>query len=520
MDGVFPKTMQQMDRRTIDHIGTPGVVLMDRASRGAVEILVEHLGLTSPCRPLFLCGPGNNGGDGLAMATLLHHGGHRPRCLLLSSADELSDDGSTYFRIATNLGIPIDIADNDADLRSQLAGYDDHCFDFVGDALLGTGLDRPLEGRFRRAVDWLCGQSSPIVAVDIPTGLDGKSGQVLGAAARADLTTTFGFAKTGQLLDPGRQYCGHLAVIDIGIPPEVRDHIGVDARVLDLPWLMTHTSRRAPDLHKGNAGRTLMVGGRPPTPGAILLASRAALVGGAGLVTVATDARTAMMAPQRTPEIMGQAIIDEDRQLCERRLQSLLQGTDGAVIGPGLGTDARAEAILDLCLSEESTSFVLDADALNVLASRGPAGHRDIRQVADHLPCILTPHPAEMARLLDRPIADVLSSPIESTQALAQSTSAVVIHKSAVTVVADPDDQLAINRTGNPGMATGGMGDALAGLCASALCEFTDPFEAACHAVALHGTAGDRAAAHRGQRGLTVEALLDEIPSLWQSLER
>ena len=517
MDLVFPQTMQRMDRRTIDHVGTPSVVLMDRASRGAVETLVDHFELPTASSPLFLCGTGNNGGDGLAMATLLHHRGHTPQCILLGRPSDLSPDAAIYFQIAQQLEIPIDEAADEAALESLLD--DLSSFDLLVDALLGTGLDRPLAGRYRRAVEWLQNQTTPLVAIDIPTGIDGRTGQIRGTTSRADLTTTFGFAKSGQLLDPGRAHCGKLVVIDIGIPPEVCDHIGFDALGLTPEWLKHHLPARPLDLHKGGAGRTLHVGGRPPTPGAIILSARGALVGGAGLISVATDHRSALMAPARSPEIMGQSVVDDGPSVDLDGLLALLQKADVAVVGPGLGTDDTAYSILECCLQEASAALVLDADALNLLAA-----HDELRDALSERACeepvFLTPHPGEMARLQNETVPDVLQAPMAAAQSLAASTDAIVIHKTAATVVADARGSLAINRTGNPGMATGGMGDALTGLCASALCDLRDPFEAACFAVALHGFAGDRARQRTGVRGLSVEALLDEIPSIWQSLER
>lgn len=513
---VTPETMGEMDRRAIEEVGIPSAVLMDRAASGAVEALLGHFDLHRGASIGIFCGTGNNGGDGLAMATLLAGRGYRPWVVVLGKADKLSDDARLYFEIAKKIGIDLEIA-HDGDSLEKILGDPPPCALYC-DALLGTGLDRAVEGRYAGAIEFLSRQEAPLFAVDLPSGLDGRTGQVLGVAAAADMTATFGFAKIGQLLDPARQLCGRLVVVDIGIPQKVRDEVGVDAEGLDQSWLPRHLPPRPIDMHKGSAGRTLHIGGRPGTTGAIALSARGALVGGAGLITVATDCSTASLIPSSTPEVMSRGLFDFARETFDgESFIEMVEASDTVVIGPGLGTDELAMKIMEAVIESAPPRLIVDADGLNLIAAQGDLSEKlaDLGKVS-HI--VLTPHPGEQARLQKRDIKAVLADPCSSARELAEEMNAVVVLKTAATIIASHDGRLAVNRTGNPGMATGGMGDALTGLIASAFGDFSDdPYLAACCAVVVHGLAGDRGAEKNGLRGLTVVRLLDEVPGVWQS---
>ena len=518
MDLVTPETMQQMDRRTIDDVGVPGPVLMDRAARGAVDALLAHYSVPEQAAIGIVCGTGNNGGDGLAMATMLAHRGYEPRVVVLGDGDSLSDDAALYYKIAQQLVDHLVVADSDDGLADALADQPD-CAVWC-DGLLGTGIDRPVEGRYATAVEFLDDQPAPVVAIDIPSGVEGTSGQVLGIAADAELTVTFGCAKIGQCLEPGRSVCGRLEVVDIGIPQHVREEVGIAATGLDRRWLSNRVSRRPANIHKGSVGTTLHVGGRPSTAGAIAMSARAALVGGAGLITVATDRRSQAVIPTATPEIMSRDLFDFDvGNFDENALREAVDGADSIVIGPGLGTDHTARGIVDTVFGAvDAHNVIIDADALNLVASDDELAEA-LSQCSDDASVVLTPHPGEMARLQKREIADVLSDPVDAARRLSDRFQAITILKTATSIVADADGQLAINRTGNPGMATGGMGDALTGLIAAAFADHGDGFDAACQATAIHGHAADRAVESTGHRGLTVQRLLDEVPAVWHALQ-
>ena len=515
---VSPDAMREMDRRTIEEVGVPGPVLMDRAARGAVDALLDHFELAPGAKIGILCGTGNNGGDGLAMATMLAHRGHSPFVIVLGRRERLSDDARLYFDIAAALVDEVHCAGDDESLRQCLDSAPP-C-DLWCDALLGTGLDRPVEGRYKMATEFLHSRHCPVMAVDIPSGLDAQTGQVLGTAAAADLTATFGFAKCGQWLDPARRYCGRLVVVDIEIPDSVRDEVGVTATGLDRTWISGRLPGRARDIHKGAAGRTLHVGGVPETVGAISLSARAALVGGAGLITVATDERSQLAIPTSTPEIMARGAFDAAQNTVdEQGLSKLVDAADTVVIGPGLGTGKMSRRVLNCVIAAGPGRLIIDADALNLLSAHDSI-RDDLADLATDSDMVLTPHPGEAARLLGDPVDSLLSNPIDAARRLAEHFHCTALFKSAATVVASHDGQVAISGTGNPGMATGGMGDALTGLLAAAFADFPeDPFLASCCAVTIHGLAGDGAVQSTGVRGLTVRRLLDEVPTVWQSLQ-
>ncbi|RAL21618.1 bifunctional ADP-dependent NAD(P)H-hydrate dehydratase/NAD(P)H-hydrate epimerase [Lujinxingia litoralis] len=515
---VTPESMREMDRRTVEHVGLPSILLMERAARGALSSLLEHFNPEPGARIGVLCGMGNNGGDGVALATMLHHRGFHPILVLMGTPERFSPEAQSYHRVAESL-----ISD-----RHQLNGLDAagvrHVLTSLPpcalwcDALLGTGLDRPVEGRFAAAVRFLNDQPAPVFALDTPSGIDGRTGQVLGVCTHADATATFGFTKIGQILDPAREHSGTLYPIDIGIPESVRDEVGVDAFALDDAWLTGKVPARPPHAHKGAVGKVALIGGRAPTTGALTLAARGALLGGAGLLYMGTDLEGVRRA-QNSPELMPRTIFDAEGSLDARALGEVLEKADTLVVGPGLGTDAAARQILHHCLSAAPRPTVLDADALTLLAT-DPELLQAARDLAARAPLVLTPHPGELARLLNISIEEALSDTVGHARALLEVVPAVVVHKSAATVVAAPAHPPGINRTGNAGMATGGMGDVLSGIIAASLNDHLDaPWTAAAIAVCVHGLAGDRACRRHGMRGTTASTLLDELGAIWRRFE-
>ncbi len=516
MDLVTPEAMREMDKRTIEEVNIPGVVLMDRAARGAVDALLHHFSLSPGASIGLLCGTGNNGGDGLAMASMLAHLGFRPQVIVLGEKKDLSGDAALFFRVAEEILPEIHRAPDSESLQQALSELP--LCELWCDALLGTGLDRAVTGRYGEAIDFLESCGVPVVAVDIPSGIDGETGQVLGKAASADLTVTFGFAKIGQCLDPARELCGPLLVIDIGIPHHIKDTVGVVATGLDETWFSQQIIPRPLDFHKGDAGRTLHIGGLSGTSGAIALSARAALVGGAGLITVISDRETSGLIPVATPEIMAQGLIDTAKDtLDEDAIAVQIERADTVVIGPGLGTGDLGLQLMRLTLQARPAHLIIDADGLNLISTHSELAEL-LKDITSETAVVLTPHPGEMARLQQIETSQVLQDPVQSVQDLAQTFQCTAVLKTAATIICDAKGQLAINRSGNPGMATGGMGDALTGLIAAAVADFPDdPFRSAACGVYIHGRAGDLGAQKSGHRGLTVRRLLDEVPSVWQS---
>jgi ADP-dependent NAD(P)H-hydrate dehydratase / NAD(P)H-hydrate epimerase len=479
---VTAAEMRALDRRTIDDIGVPGVVLMESAGRGVVDVMAATMPLPF-LRVMVFCGPGNNGGDGFVIARHLANRGAHPTVALVGDRGKISGDARIHFDACEKSAVPI-VDAAAADLRDG---------DAVVDAIFGTGLSRPVDaGAARDAIEKINRHRALVFAVDVPSGLDADKG-VIGPCVRADHTVTFAFAKLGLVGENAIGVVGRLHVADIGIPPFIA--AGVQSRLLDAA-LLDVLRHRDPAGHKGTHGHVLVVAGSPGKTGAALLCGTAALRAGAGLCTVAMPPDAADAVEGRVPELMLERYGD---------LQPLLDGKKAIAVGPGVprSDDMRAHIVT---LANSDKPLVLDADALNHVA-------RDPSLLAKRsAPTVMTPHPGEAARLLNVSVAEVQNDRVAAARAIAGRFGAVAVVKGARTVIASPDGKLAVNPTGNPGMGTGGTGDVLTGCVASALARVADPFVAACAAVYLHGAAGDWAARQRSETGLIASDVIDALP--------
>lgn len=514
---VTPDEMREMDRRTIEEVGIPGVVLMERAALGAVQALYEYLPGGSVGRIGVLCGGGNNGGDGLAMARMVANDGFQPVVVLMSSADSLDGEAADNLEIVRNLALPIvELGDCEPDeARRQLdeLGY---CVAWC-DALLGTGLDRDVEGRYAAGIDFLNAQ--PLVfSVDIPSGINATTGQVMGCAVDADATATFGEVKLGQAVYPGRHHCGDLHVVDIGIPTSVVAQVGHRAELIDEDWTFLRMTGRPANYHKGDSGKLLILAGSHEKTGAALLATRAALRSGGGLITVGThEAVIPRVATTLNEAMAAELLADVPDDNCDERLRQFLEQVDAVGMGPGMGTSDGAMQALEAVLESEVSSAVFDADALTLLAKG--RDFEALRAFAGGANAVLTPHPGEMARLCGCAIAEVTADTVGKACDLAERTGCIVVLKTAATVVAAPDGRVCVNSSGNPGMSTGGVGDVLTGVITARLAEASEEaFDAVCLAVYAHGVAGDAAATELGERGMGAVDLAEQLPQVWKQL--
>jgi len=474
--------MRNADRDTIEGLGVPSTVLMESAAWAVTEAILERFDRVG--RVVVVCGPGNNGGDGLAAARQLRGRGVEVESVLVADGDRLRGDAAAQLELAARFGVPVHVcgADGLGELPDRLDGAG-----LVVDALLGTGLDRPLEGRLADAVDLLNATPVPIVAVDLPSGLSGSSGEVPGRSIQATLTVTFAAPKLAHVLPPACWRCGEVAVADIGIPPWVlAEHAGLELieRFDVAAWL----PRRAPDAHKGHFGHLGIVAGRAGRAGAAILAARTAVLAGAGLVTVATAeaARAAIQAA--VPEAMVDLVpVGEDGGLSDCEMAPFLAKVSCLAIGPGIGTGAGATALVERLVREWSGPLVVDADGLTVLAGRLESLQ------GRSAPVVLTPHPGELARLLGVATAEVVADRVAAAREAARHSGAVVLAKGARSVVVDRDGGGLVNPTGTPGLASGGTGDTLTGLVGALLAQGLNGVEAAAAAAYLHGRAAELA---------------------------
>ncbi len=499
---VSAAQMRELDRRTID-LGTPGHVLMERAGEGACVVLLDLFPALrrKGARVVVLAGQGNNGGDGFVIARLLRKSRARVSVWLVGKADAVKGDARRNLDAYGGAVREFDGGDT-GDLERDLG--EATC---VVDALLGTGLRSEVGGPQAAAIALMNGCGAPVFAVDIPSGLDADTGRPRSAAVRAAATATFGFAKYGQVLHPGVEHCGKLRVVDIGIADAAIEAVAPDVELFEASEAARLLPQRRADDHKGSAGHLLVVAGSRGKTGAAVLSTRAALRSGAGLVTLATPESAAAVCAggaweamtEPWPEREGAVRYDADR------LAAAVDGKSAVAVGPGLGAHRSVRDIVLWLLRYCTAPVVLDADALNVLA-RNP---RPLRRAACEL--VLTPHPGEMGRLAGIDSKAVQADRVGVARRFATEHRCTVVLKGARTVIAAPDGFVWINPTGNPGMASGGMGDALTGVVGALLAQGLAAPEAARLGAYLHGGAGDRVATG-GAVGMVASDLIERLP--------
>ncbi len=520
--------MRECDRRTIagENLPAPtsGLTLMERAGWGifaAVRQRCERLAQ----RPIVIfCGRGNNGGDGMVLARLLHAHGCRPLVVLTAEPAALSADARIQHQRLAVQGGRIGVATSAQALAAQLAPEMRAAGTLrllAVDALLGTGSHGAPQGLIGSAVEWINRArdryGAEVVAIDLPTGVNADTGEVAGAAVRADLTVTLAFAKIGFHYYPARDHVGALVVADIGIPPRVAEDVGLPLAAMDRAEAGCLLPERSSDAHKGRVGRLLIVGGSPGLTGAPSLAALAALRTGAGLVTVGLPAGLNAALEAKLTEVMtlplpedaeGSLAPEGEARVLERRAV-----TDVWVVGPGLGRRPGALELARALIRHVPGGLVVDADGLFAVSGGVPWWRAE-----GCPPAVLTPHPGEMARLLESEPPAPGAAPWEIATGFARVHRCVLVLKGAPTLIAAPDGQVWVNPTGNAGMATGGTGDALTGVIAALLGQGLAPIDAARLGVYLHGLAGDVAAESAGPVGLIPSDLIGALPRAWRLL--
>ena len=472
--------VRDTDRTTIEDYGVPGYTLMTRAGVAAVRDARERY--PDKTRWQVICGAGNNGGDGYVVARLAAQEGIVVSVLSLVDPDKLTGDAATAwgdFAAAGGVVMP-------------WAGELDEQADLLVDGILGSGLERDVGGVFAEAVAAINEHRAQVLALDIPTGINGDTGNVLGTAVRADMTVTFVGLKSGLFLGDAPAHCGVIRFAGLDIPDSYRDGIKAAYRRVDDALLAEVLKPRVRGAHKGDFGHVLVIGGGEGMPGAVRLAAEAALRTGAGRVSVATHPAHAAMLVATRPELMCHAVRGEDD------LTPLLEKADVIAFGPGLGQSDWARSLYS-CVAAASQPAVWDADALNLLAlTPASAGYR-----------VITPHPGEAATLLDTGTAEIQADRPAALAALADRYGGTVVLKGAGSLVST-DSIPYISTSGNPGMAAPGMGDVLTGIVASLMGQGLDQGLAAVIGVEVHARAGDRAAV-AGERGLVASDLMGEL---------
>jgi NAD(P)H-hydrate epimerase len=502
--------MRALDQWTITR-GTPGRILMERAGKGAAAVLRRRW---KRGRTVLVCGRGNNGGDGFVIARHLKRAGFPVEVWLAGRPDAVRGDAALALAAWRRSGGRVRECNGTSGLealRAQLVRAT-----LVVDALLGTGLNAPVEGLHAALIDAMNAAGAPILAVDIASGLSADSGRPLGTAVRATVTATFGYAKVGQVLHPGIEHTGELEIVGIGLREDGLESLGPTTHVLEARTIGRLLPRRPRNAHKGTFGHLLVVAGSRGKTGAALLAAEGGGRAGAGLLTLASAAVLQPVLEGHVREAMTAALPDGRDGTAALgdgiALMRLLEGRAAVACGPGLGVNPDTRTLVSTIVRTARVPLVLDADALNCIAGTGVLRER-------LGPTVLTPHPGEMGRLLEITTAEVQADRLRVARQLATRDQVVVVLKGARSIVVAPDGRAAIVPTGNPGMASGGTGDVLAGVVGGLLAQGLDAFDAACVATFAHGLAGDRVALRQGEIGLLARDLLDELPPTLATLQ-
>ncbi len=521
------EAMQAVDHAAIKELGIPGPVLMENAAIGVVDAIGESFPEAESA--VIFCGPGNNGGDGLAVARHLAVRGYDVYVFLAFFGKKPSADAAAQLAICRRMELPIfELGGDDDDLADAVDAAREA--DLIVDGLFGTGLARPLSGSVAALIQDLNDLPVPRVAIDIPSGLHGSQSAIFGPHIEADLTVTFAAFKIAHIFPPAADEMGDLVVASLGIPQTLVELAEGGLHLLDAEDLAPLVPEREADSHKGDFGHALLVAGSPGKSGAAILAARAAVRAGAGLVTAAVPEPLLQTVDLGSVESMTLALpAGPSGQLAAAAVDRLLEAAAGKAslaLGPGLGQEEETAAAIRRLVHEADLPLVLDADGINAFAGRAVEIAGRARAGRE---TILTPHPGEMGRLLGIPTAEVEADRLAAVRRAARETRAVVILKGHLSLVAIPepkaeDDkgegepEVHVNPTGNPAMATGGTGDILTGLLAGLLAQGLGAGDAARLGVYLHGLAGDLVATRLHGRGLAAGDLVDALPLAFRAL--
>lgn len=497
-----------MDRLTIQKYGVPGLALMERAGEGVTRAVLERFGPAAKGGVLVVAGKGNNGGDGLVVARHLKKKRIPCEVVLLARKEELSHDAAENLRAYLRArGRLFEVTQESLSLLSQrLKGKR-----LLIDAILGTGLKEEVSGLYAEAITIMNTSGLPVVAVDVPSGLDADSGRALGSAIKAEMTVALGFPKVGEIVHPGLSQAGELVVAEIGIHPEAVEEVQPKTELLEgenIRWLIPS---REPDTHKGTYGHLLVMAGSRGKTGAAILACRAAMRVGSGLVTLAAPRSLNNIFASSLVEVMTEPLKDnaeeEIEPLGDQDWRRLLDKKSAFLFGPGIGVRDSGRNALRWLLRNLDLPWVIDADGLNLLAGELERLHHA------KTPPVLTPHPGEMARLLGKDTAAVNRDRIGVARSFAREHRCYLVLKGARTVIATMDGRIFINSTGNPGMASGGMGDVLSGILAGLLTQGFEVEDALKLGVFLHGFVGDQVAREKGEMGIIASDVIEGLPA-------
>lgn len=513
---LYADQMKEIDRRATDNYLIPSLLLMENAGIKVLETVKGMIGNLSKAKVTILTGKGNNGGDGLVLGRHLINAGALVEIFMLGESQNLSSDAYVNFSILEKMNAAIFPLRAAADFDRLMIALISS--DLIVDAIYGIGFRGSLDDFETRVIQMVNLSKAPVVAVDIPSGVEADTGKVPGTAIKADHTVTFALPKLGQFLAPGRDYIGALIVADISIPTPLLQDRNLKLNLIDAVLVREFIKPRTAESHKGTYGHVLVAGGSTGMTGAVMLTACAALRSGAGLVTAALPESLVPILEASVREVMSCPLAENSEASISIEalpaLENLLGTVSVCAIGPGMSRYPEANAILRFVLENSGVPILLDADGLNAL--EGDADILKDRQI----PIVITPHPREMSRLTGLTVEAIQHNRLEIARQYATAWGITVVLKGHQTVVASPSGELFMNSSGNPGMATAGSGDVLGGIIAGLIAQGLKPQNAAVAGVYIHGRSGDSAVKKTGQMGMVAGDLIDHLPNILQELEK
>lgn len=501
---LSPERMAQYDRYAIEKWGIPSTVLMENAGRGTYRLL-KDLYLFDKSRIVIFCGRGNNGGDGFVIARYAIRDGYNVKVFLLGAKDALKGDAGINMRLFESLGGEI----------IELKEYNDRIKttikhgDIIIDAIFGTGLSKEVIGLEKAVIEDINTYGKKVIAVDIPSGIDGKTGKILGAAVLAHHTFTFAYPKLGHFIFPGAYHTGELTVVDISMPDFIEQKLGIDGFLIETDLIKNLLKPRMPWAHKGTYGHAVVIAGSPGKTGAAHMASQAALKIGAGLVTLIIPASLNSIMEVKLTEVMTYPVDDGGTGFFNNRsfnqVIDFILDKDVIIMGPGISQHKDTSDFARKIFAEMDKPFVIDADGINAFI-----GHLDLIKNANKK-AVFTPHPGELARLIGGTPKEINENRIEKGLEFVKRTGVYLVLKGANTMIFTPDEELYINPTGNPSLAKGGSGDILTGFIGGLVSQGYSLKEASILGAYLHGYIADRWVETHSEMSLLACDLLDGL---------
>jgi NAD(P)H-hydrate epimerase len=514
MKVLTSKQMQGVDKKAIEKLGIIGPILMENAGIQITNEILKKFPRIQDERVVIVAGKGNNGGDGFVVARHLYNRGCSPIVLLLASIKELKGDAALNAGIARRIGT--NIKEITSSRRWGANKRDLTKATVVVDAIFGTGLTSPARGLHAAVIQDINKCKAFKVAVDIPSGLSSDTFAIIGPCVKADLTVSLAAAKVAHVFPPAEDFVGDLRIGDISVPPHLFDDEKFKLEMVEKGRIRPYFERRKKATHKGTYGHLLMLSGSVGKTGAAVMAGKAALKMGAGLVTAAVPKSCLPIVARSMMELMTEPLPETDKGTLSAEalpeILRLLEEKDALMLGPGISTHASTKELVLSLLPELKVPVVLDADALNILASK-PSALKSLSK-----PAVVTPHPGEFARMLKLSTKEVLDRRLELVPRFAKEFGVYVVLKGYRTLTSTPEGKTFINPTGNPGMATAGSGDVLSGMIASMIIQEKNLLDAILAAVYVHGASGDIGAARLGEKSLTAGNMITYLPAAIKSL--